>query len=96
MTTVSTGNQGKPYAWDVGVKFDFNLMNHANWLSGNYSYINPQLTYANAGNFLKLSQWLFGWHVEIAKNVNATLQYGHQKVGGAVHKEAKETSRDGP
>ena len=46
----AANKQGKPSAWDIGVKFDFNLMNRANWLSANYS--NAQ----NRGTWLPLLQ----------------------------------------
>ena len=66
-------NQGKPSAWDIGAKLDFNLINRSNWLSGNYS------TFQNRDNTtnIRAKQWLFGWGMALTKNINATLQYGH-------------------
>ena len=80
MKTVAT-TQGKPSSWDVGIKYQFNLMNHKNWLSGNYSILDPKVS-GTSIKASKTSQWLFGWNVEISKDINAVLQYGHQKVEG--------------
>lgn len=78
MKTVAP-TQGKPRSWDVGIKYQFNLMNHRNWLSGNYSILDPKVSGMSI-KASKTSQWLLGWNVEISKDINAVLKYGHQKV----------------
>ena len=74
MRSVTTNNiQGKPSAWDIGVKFDFNLMNRANWLSVNYSNAQDRDAPANFTN----KQWLFGWNMQVSRDISANFQYGH-------------------
>ena len=72
----ASSSQGKSHAWDLGAKFDFNLMGRSNWVSANYSDLNPKITQTSSN--YKLSQWLLGWHMQVTKHIDTTLQYAHQ------------------
>jgi hypothetical protein len=83
-TILSPSPQGKPSAWDIGAKFNFNLMNRANWLSVNYSssqtrgWTENVLGAAVSKNTNQTSkQWLFGWNMQVSRDIDATFQYGH-------------------
>lgn len=78
-----SGDNGKPHAWDVGVKVNFNIMNLANWASVNYSDFNLKGKSVKE----KADQWLLGWNVAFTKNLSTTLQYGH--VTNSVDKKYK-------
>jgi hypothetical protein len=79
MRAVSTAanEQGKPSAWDIGAKFNFNLINRANWLSVNYSNSHTRGLDTDGPENFTLKQWLFGWSMAVTKNLDATFQYGH-------------------
>ena len=88
MRSVSSvaNQQGKPSAWDIGAKFNFNLMNRANWLSVNYSNLQTRgrtvkLAFVDVVRSLNTNQtskqWLFGWNMQVSRDIDATFQYGH-------------------
>ena len=74
------GNPGKPSAWDIGAKFNFNLINRANWLSVNYSTTQDRATPNNTAK-----QWLFGWNMQVSRDIDATFQYGHLSYTGQAN-----------
>jgi hypothetical protein len=79
MRSVSSvaNQQGKPSAWDIGAKLDFNLINRANWLSVNYSNSQTRGFQTTSPTNITAKQWLFGWSMAVTKNLDATFQYGH-------------------
>jgi len=85
MRSVSTAasGQGKPSAWDIGVKFDFNLMNRANWLSANYSNAQNRGASASDPTNTTNKQWLFGWNMQVSRDISANFQYGHLSTTNA-------------
>ena len=82
------GGQGKPSAWDIGVKFDFNLMNRANWLSANYSRADNRgetgiVLIGGLNTNTANKQWLFGWNMQVSRDISANFQYGHLSTTNA-------------
>jgi hypothetical protein len=72
-STLDTGDNYKPKSWGVTGKFNFNLINRANWVALNYSFSKVQKKPKR-----EINQLLVGWNIALTNNINASLQYGHQ------------------